>query len=168
MKIFLLLASLLAVPLLHADEASKAAKAGEFIVLARLEAGFNQMIGILMGSIKQGMNQQLRNVPLSPAQQVHVEDFQSGLERLFRERFNWESMKGEYQKLYAAAFTEEDLDAMLAFYRSPAGQRMVEKNPELMEKAALLGQERAAGLQPDIERLAQELMTKLAGAQAAP
>lgn len=43
--------------------------------------------------------------------------------------------------IYAEVFTEEELDAMLAFYTSPAGQSMIKKMPQMMGHTMQLSQQ---------------------------
>ena len=44
--------------------------------------------------------------------------------------------EGEMAQLYMAAFSEQELRDLLAFYRTPAGKKMIEKLPELVRKEA--------------------------------
>ncbi len=46
----------------------------------------------------------------------------------------------EMAAIYVRILTEEELDAMLAFYRSPAGQSMLKKMPEMMAETLPLSQ----------------------------
>jgi uncharacterized protein len=51
----------------------------------------------------------------------------------------WNAMKDEYAEIWAAAFTEEELREMTAFYRTPAGQKLARGTPELTRLGAELG-----------------------------
>jgi hypothetical protein len=42
--------------------------------------------------------------------------------------------------LYAAKFTQQELDALLAFYRSPTGRRLRELQPMLVTESSAIGQ----------------------------
>ncbi len=65
-------------------------------------------------------------------------------------------MPSMYEKsvdLYIEVIGKEDLKKMLAFYDTPAGQRILEKTPELMTKSMQLGQTWAmTNLQPIIQK----------------
>jgi hypothetical protein len=85
----------------------------------------------------------------------------------------WDAMVPELTKLYTSTFTDEELKQMAAFYGSPAGQKSLEKLPELMQRTAMIG----AGLaQPHSEELkaamtarSEELKKEqVAGAAGAP
>jgi TonB family protein len=53
-------------------------------------------------------------------------------------------------------FTDEELDALLVFYRSPAGQSMVEKLPALTAQSFQLAQARVTAILPQIQQMAQD------------
>ena len=40
---------------------------------------------------------------------------------------SWNKLEPEYTKIYEDAYTEQQIDDILAFYKSPTGQVMVEK-----------------------------------------
>ncbi|WP_189644708.1 DUF2059 domain-containing protein [Luteimonas gilva] len=45
----------------------------------------------------------------------------------------WEKLEPIYRDIYRQTFTAEDMDAMIGFYGSPAGQKLLEKMPQLMQ-----------------------------------
>lgn len=66
-----------------------------------------------------------------------------------------ESLKGLYEDIaviYMESYTEEDVDAILEFYHSPVGQKMLAETPKIMEKSMQLGQEWGMQLQPLIAK----------------
>ncbi|MCR6664248.1 MAG: DUF2059 domain-containing protein [Luteimonas sp.] len=50
-----------------------------------------------------------------------------------REILAWESLLPLYRDIYTQTFSNEDIDAMLEFYSSPSGQRVLDRMPELMQ-----------------------------------
>lgn len=52
----------------------------------------------------------------------------------------------EVAKIYERVFSEEELDAMLAFYKSPVGQSMIKKMPQMSGETMRLSQQWAMGL----------------------
>ena len=51
----------------------------------------------------------------------------------------WDAMKPELIQLYTEAYTEAELKELAAFYKTSAGQKSLEKAPELMQKTAMIG-----------------------------
>jgi len=54
---------------------------------------------------------------------------------------SWEKMEPAFIKLYANTFDADDVQAMLNFYQSPAGQKMVAKTPQLTQNMLTTVQE---------------------------
>ncbi len=70
--------------------------------------------------------------------------------------------------LYLASFTAEELDAMLVFYHSPVGEKLLRKQPEIFRASSEAGRQWAADI---TYRLRQRLTEKgypPPGAPAAP
>jgi hypothetical protein len=53
---------------------------------------------------------------------------------------SWEKMKPMYVQLYRDTFEQEEVDGLIAFYKSPAGQAYVTKMPLLMSKSMAISQ----------------------------
>jgi hypothetical protein len=65
-----------------------------------------------------------------------------------REELSWDKVKDGYVRLYAETFTQEEIDGQLAFYRSPVGQAVLDKQPDLTRKSSELMQERVTEILP--------------------
>jgi len=74
--------------------------------------------------------------------------------------FNWESMKEEYTELYAANYTEEELKAIIAFMKTPAGTKWREKGAVITTKKAMLNQARMKKAMAEIITISKELIEK--------
>ena len=59
---------------------------------------------------------------------------------------------------YAATFTDEEIDGMLAFYETPAGKATVTKIPIINNRMAGLIQREVNALGPEIDKLAQDAL----------
>jgi hypothetical protein len=73
----------------------------------------------------------------------------------------WADTRPLLAQLYARTFTDDDLRAVIAFYRTPAGQNLVAKQPEILQQAAAFGAELAAKHQPELQAM---LLSRLAPA----
>ncbi len=68
----------------------------------------------------------------------------------------WEALESGYVDIYARNFTDEQLDALLVFYKSPAGLALVEKQPTLTSQGSELAQSKMAAIQPQLKQMIQE------------
>jgi len=62
--------------------------------------------------------------------------------------------------LYTATFTQEELDAMIAFYQSPVGKKTVAVMPELLRAGQQIGQQYAKDIAPVIKQRLKDALTR--------
>jgi hypothetical protein len=88
-------------------------------------------------------------------QQPNLAPYEHTLRAFMQKYMSWESLKGDYARIYAEAFSEEELRQMIAFYRTPTGQKAISMIPELMAKGAALGQSRVQENREELQRMIQ-------------
>jgi hypothetical protein len=64
-----------------------------------------------------------------------------------------EKMRPLFVQVYSEVYSDDEIDAMLAFYESATGRAMVKKQPLIMSKVM-------TALMPEIQRLAKETAPK--------
>lgn len=110
-----------------------------------------QLEKILNLAIEETLAQQVKinpNLePLMPTMRVFFEKYMS-----------WQSLKPEMSKLYKEAFTKEEIDDLIDFYSTTTGQKLIEKNPELMQKGMQIGSER---VQQNMNELKESIRAKM-------
>ncbi len=137
---------------LWADDASKSAKIDEIFRLTRVDQVQKQMLD-QMKAVLPSVEEQM-GVPGDPHEMS--DELQTRILDYLSSRLSWEKMKPGFTKLYSDAFTEDEIDGMLAFYKSPAGQAMLTKMPQLASKSMAMAKEQMAGVYPELRRIVQE------------
>lgn len=79
---------------------------------------------------------------------------------MIAEEFSWNKLKADYIALYAETFTEQELKDMVAFYKSPAGQAYINKQPELMKRSVELTQKLMMKVMPKIRAMTEDVRKK--------
>ena len=144
----------------HADDASKAAKVEELFKVAHIDQLSTQVMQQTFDQINSGMMQQMMGVTLTPEQQKRADEFSAKVQKLIADGLGWKSLEPDYAKLYEATYTENEIDGILAFYKSPSGQAMVEKSPMLVKQSSAIVQERMQALTPQLQQLMKEYTTQ--------
>lgn len=67
-----------------------------------------------------------------------------------RDIFSSKEAQDAFGRLYAEAFTEEDLRALVAFYRTPLGRRLAESQGSLAQRGGEVGRKLAEANQADL------------------
>lgn len=126
----------------------------------RAESTINTMYGLVEQSMRQGMQQSLQGKPLTAEQQRVVDAMPGKFIAVMREEFNWARMKPLYVQLYRDTFDQEEIDGLVAFYRSPAGQAFVDKMPVVMQKSIALTQAQMQTFLPKMKAAMDEAMAE--------
>ncbi|MDP9037750.1 MAG: DUF2059 domain-containing protein [Acidobacteriota bacterium] len=161
MKRIAALLLLLCLPLAsRADEASHKAKAQEMLTILHLDRMVNGVMQNAMQQTSALVSQHYGgNVP--PAGAAALSDFQKKLAAVLEPQIGWPAIQPEYVKLFVAQFPEEQLDTMLAFYKSPAGKALVEKLPSIEQEVGKTLQTRVQSLQPKVRQMFEEFQKTL-------
>ena len=77
---------------------------------------------------------------------------------------SWDALEPKVAAVYSQAFTDDEMRQAMDFYRSPTGQKFLDKLPELMQKTGAisseLGKAHEAELRAMIAQRAKELSEK--------
>ena len=71
---------------------------------------------------------------------------------------NWETLKPMFVSIYSETFTPDELKGMIAFYRTPIGQKWLEKQPQVQMATMQKIQAIMTESQPNIQKAIQRAM----------
>ena len=111
----------------RADDASKLAKATEMMQIAMGD----QMTKSLEQTMKAMMATMGKDMPAE--QRAKATEMSEKSMSLAMEAFN--KARPALAKAYADTYSEEELDGILAFYKSPVGRALMQKAPEASQRA---------------------------------
>jgi hypothetical protein len=86
------------------------------------------------------MQQAAQGKTLTAEQQRIFDAVPARFVAVMRAEFGWAKMKPMYVQLYRDTFEQEEIDGLIAFYRSPVGQAFTSKMPLIMQKSMALTQ----------------------------
>jgi hypothetical protein len=98
----------------------------------------------------------------SPDAKAKVADFEKQALEMIDAQVSWKAMQTQFTDVYAKAFTEEQLDAIIGFYKSPAGVALLAGMPDVNAQLSKFGQGRVQALQPQIQQLYADFKKSLA------
>jgi uncharacterized protein len=150
----------------RADEASKQAKVKELFAVMHMDHSLDRM----RSAMEQQVQATAKNAPgaeqMTPEKKKMQQEFVDNSMKVVDENFGWLELEPAYVKLYADSYTEAELDGILAFYRSPAGQALLTKTPELSAGVMQIVHGHMGDFQPKMQSL-QELYVKAMAPPAA-
>lgn len=158
-------ALVLALPLAHADQASKRAKIQEMITLTNSEGMMNQMLDQMSAAMKNAAAQQAAKYQFTPEQQQIQDSFNTKISGIIAQSLSMDKLRPIIIQTYDETYTEDEIDGILNFYRSPAGKAFLAKTPQLMTRTMTLMQQQMANLQPQLEQATKELSDEMSKAK---
>src|SRR5450755_2999731 len=132
-------------PPLRADEASKSAKAEELLQLTQGDQMVKMMEPMMKGMVAQF------DKDISAEQRAKVGEMQGKMMELIAVGIS--KAKPALVKVYADTYTEEEIDGILAFYKSPTGKALLQKMPEVMQRLMPVMMRMMGDLQPEIKTM---------------
>ncbi|HEY4381051.1 MAG TPA: DUF2059 domain-containing protein [Acidobacteriaceae bacterium] len=160
----LLLVFALTVPVAaRADDASHRAKAKELMTLLKTEHMVIQISDAIRKQVSDAAAQVV-GPDASPERKAKYDDFMKQAGQAVDEQLSWKTMEGPFTDIYVKTFTEEELDSIIAFYKSPAGTTLLEKMPSVNDQVSRYGQSKMVTLQPQLKQLYAEFQKNAAAA----
>ena len=117
------------------------------------------------GMMKASMKQVTQGKPLNADEQAIMDKQQAKMMAIMKDELSWDKMKDMFVQAYRETFSQEDIDGLIAFYKSPAGQSFVDKQPELMKRTMALMQQRMVPMMQEIQKMTQETAAELKAAK---
>lgn len=127
----------------------------------QLLEGVQAQINTLMSD---SIQQALHGKTPTPQQQQAIAHMKDGMVGLLKSELSWDKFEPLYLRLYSESFTEEEAAGMLAFYKTPAGQAVINKMPLLMQKTMLETQKMMSGLTPGMKKIEQDFIEEMKAA----
>ncbi|MGA2130934.1 MAG: DUF2059 domain-containing protein [Bryobacteraceae bacterium] len=147
-----------------AEDTRKAALAEEILALnksaALMQTVLDQYHTLIQEQIQKSIEADGRLQAYSKDIEPVVTEYENKVFAELQKALNWTELKPRMVSLYADEFSEEELTAIVAFYKTTAGQSFLKKMPELTTKAMQVGQQQVQSAMPEIQRLGQELKDK--------
>ena len=78
-------------------------------------------------------------------------------------QIDWKKMKPLFEQSYQQAFTQEEIDGMLAFYKTPAGLAMLQKMPAVQQETFALMHQK---IDPLMQKIQMQINSDMQAAAA--
>lgn len=145
----------------RADDASQHARAQELVTILHSDRMVTQISGAILKQVSNAAEQAAGRNP-SSENQTKVADFDKKVTDMVNAQLSWDVMGPQIVNIYAKSFTEDELTAIVTFYKSPAGTAFLAKAPEINQQLQQLAQPKLATLQTQIREAFDEFRKSVA------
>ena len=116
-----------------------------------------QMDNLMQQSIAQAT--QGREIP--PKVQKDIDQRRAEMVAMMKELLDWNKLEPLYLRVYQKSFTQQEVDGMIAFYKTPAGQAVIGKMPAVMQNTIDEMQQMMAPVMQKMQKMQQEVVAEM-------
>ena len=133
----------------------------EMLAISRVD----QMLEPMMDNVMTVMQQQMSQVNIPEDKKPIVDKYNQKIIETLRHEMRWENMQEDFVALYLEVYSEEEIRGLTDFYKTPLGQKMLDKMPELMQASMQISQGLLQQTLPKIQQLSQEMALEIQGTE---
>jgi hypothetical protein len=139
----------------HADEASHRAKAQEMMAILHAQQMVENIAEGLKKQFPDAANNVIGSNP-SPEKKNHAAEFVKRADQIIDAQLAWSVLQPAFTDIYVKNFTEEQLDAIITFYKTPAGLALLTAMPTVNGEISEYGNQRVNDLKPPLKQLYED------------
>ena len=122
-----------------------------------VDAMFAQMDAFM----KQTMQQAAQGQQLSPKIQKDIERRHNQTMAAVKELLDWSKLEPMYVRVYQKSFSQQEVDGMIAFYKTPTGQAVLNKMPLVVQNTMAEVQQMMQPMIQRMQRMQQEVVAEI-------
>ncbi len=84
---------------------------------------------------------------------------------LLKNEYKWEILEPKFIQIYKDSLTQDEVDGMIAFYKTPSGQTVIKKMPVIMQQSMMASQSMTQALIPKMQEIQQEFIAEIKAAE---
>jgi hypothetical protein len=126
--------------------------------IMKTEALLDSIYAGMEPAMRQAVARQAEGKPLSDEQRRFMERMPQRISEILRSELSWAAVEPMQVAVYRESFEQAEIDALIAFYRSPVGQAFINKMPAVTQKAMAAMQTHMQQVIPRIEAAVQRLV----------
>lgn len=107
------------------------------------------------------IKQSLAGKQPSPKQTQAINKMKKNTVAVLQTEMSWNKLEPMYVRLYKETFTQEEVDGMIAFYKTPAGKAVITKMPTLMQKTMIEMQKTMVTMMPKLQQVQQQFVADM-------
>jgi hypothetical protein len=147
---------------LHAPSAwaqnASEASIQELLEVTQAAKMMESMYSSVEDAMRAGMQQAAAGRPMTDEQRRVLDTLPRRMAQVIREELSWEVMRPGMVQIYRDTLTQDEVNGLINFYRTPAGQALITKMPQIMQRSMLYTQGRMATFGPRIQAAVEQAM----------
>jgi hypothetical protein len=93
--------------------------------------------------------------------QKDIDQRRADLVATMKELLDWKKLEPMYVRIYQKTFTQQEVDGMIAFYKTPAGQAVISKMPSAMQNTVDEMQAMMGPVMQKMQQMQQDVVAEM-------
>ena len=154
-------AVLVATAMVCSAEPPSAQSINELLDVSGSQKAVTAMLQQMDAGMKLGMQQALQGKTLTTEQQAAADKLLAQMTETMKGELSLDKLRPVYVQAYREIFTQEEVDGLVSFYKSASGKALIEKVPQVMQRAGALTQERIEPVLKKMGKTQQDFLKEL-------
>ncbi len=99
---------------------------------------------------------------VAEADRPKLDHYNKKFEKVINMEFDWNKIRDKYIDLYTNTFTEAETKSIVDFYKSPAGKKLTNSMPELMQQSLSIARSHVQTIIPQLEEITSAMEKEFA------
>ena len=144
-----------------ADVPASEASIKQLLEVVQAHKLVDNMMGQMDTAMKNVMQQVTQGEPVSPQTQKLYDKAQADVVAMMKEMLSWDKLEPVYLRVYQKSLNQQEVDGMVAFYKTPAGQALITKMPVIMQNTMTEMSQMMGPMVQRIQRMQQDMTAQI-------
>jgi uncharacterized protein len=111
--------------------------------------------------MQQSIAQATRGQQIPPKVQKDIDARRTEMIAMMKELLDWNKLQPMYVRVYQKTFSQQEVDGMIAFYKTPAGQAVIGKMPSVLQNTIDEMQQLMAPVMQKMQKMQQDVASEM-------
>ena len=140
----------------------------ELMRLTKADQVMDSIVPLIETQMRAAVQTSVGSKPMTGDQKQFLDSFVTKMTVLLKDELSWNNFKDINLQIHRETYNQSEVDGMIAFYKTPTGQAMINKMPLLMQKSMGLMQQRMGPMMQRIQAAAAESIREAQAAGKLP
>jgi hypothetical protein len=122
-----------------------------------VDSVMKQMDNLMLQTIQQAT----RGQQIPPKVQKEIDRNQAEVTAFLKDLLDWKKLEPMYIRVYQKTFSQQEVDGMIAFYKTPSGQAVIGKMPTVMQNTMEEMQAMMGPVMQKLQKMQQDVVAAM-------
>lgn len=161
LKHLVFLIAILATPAFAADDKPSEDSIRQLLAMTNARKLVDNTLSQMDGALKTNLQGALRGKPMTPERQKIIDKTREKTLALAKEMLAWDKLEPIYISTYRNTFSQEEINGLIAFYKTPSGQALITKMPVVMQQTMVEVQKLSVQFAKQFDDINKDMIAQL-------